>query len=184
MPDFGKTLAIDSKAIGFRARKVSSQAVPDSRGEADADTGVKTYKGIRKDGSLWESVKSWFGFKRHLIVDAEYEMPVDYCVTKASASDITVGREMVAKLAEHRPGMLENADYWLGDKGYDDTTLITTLWDDHQIKPVIDIRDQWKIDAARLVHGQMNVSHDYKGMVFCHCPITWEKRPMAYGGFE
>jgi len=184
LPGFGKTLAIDSKAIGSRSGKISSQAVPDGRGEADADTGVKTYKGTRKDGSLWESVKSWFGFKLHLIVDADYDLPVDYCVTKASASDIVVGRDMLAVLADNRSEILEKADYWLGDKGYDDTQLITTLWEDYGIKPVIDIRDQWKVDGARRVHGQINVSHDYKGTVFCHCPIAWEKRAMAYGGFE
>lgn len=181
---FGKTLAIDSKAIGSRARKASCSAVPDGRGEADADTGVKTYKGTRKDGSLWKSVKSWFGFKLHLIVDADYDMPVDYKVTRASASDVVVGRDMIKDMAQNRPAMLENAEYGLGDKGYDDTRLITTLWGEHGIKPIIDIRDQWKLDGARLVHGQTNVSHDYKGTVFCHCPITWEKRPMAYGGFE
>jgi hypothetical protein len=184
LPSFGKTLAIDSKAIRSRSRKASSQAIPDGRGETDADKGVKTYQGKRKDGTLWESVTSWFGFKLHLIVDADYEMPIDYCVTKASASDIVVGRKMVNHLAENRPDLLENADYWLGDKGYDDTLLIRTLWDDYSIKPVIDIRDQWKIDGARLVHGQSNVSHDYKGTVFCHCPVQWDKRPMAYGGFE
>jgi hypothetical protein len=184
LPNFGKTLAIDSKAIGSRSRKACSQAVPDGRGEADADTGVKTYKGTRKDVSLWESVTSWFGFKLHLIVDADYDMPIDYTVTRASASDITVGRDMLTELDENRPEILENADYWLGDRGYDDTLLITTLWNDHGIKPVIDIRDQWKTDGARLVHGQVNVSHDYKGTVFCHCPVEWQKRPMAYGGFE
>ena len=52
----------------------------------------KTYKGERKDGSLWEKVKIWFGFKMHLIVDADYELPVGYEVTKASASDITEGK--------------------------------------------------------------------------------------------
>lgn len=184
LPDFGKTLAIDSKAIGSRSRKVSPQPAPDGRGEADADTGVKTYKGKRKDGTLWESVKSWFGFKLHLIVDADYEMPVDYTVTPASASDIVVGRQMLDAMAEHRPELLENADYWCGDKGYDDTKLITTLWDEYGIKPIIDIRDQWKIDGARLVHDQTNVSHDYKGGVFCHCPLEWIKRSMPYGGFE
>lgn len=184
LPGFGKILAIDSKAIGSRSRKASSQTVPDGRGESDADLGVKTYKGKRKDGSLWESVKSWFGFKLHLIVDADYDMPIDYCVTKASASDVVVGRDMLAEMAENRPEILENADYGLGDKGYDDTLLITTLWNEHGIKPIIDIRDQWKLDGARLVAGQTNVSHDYKGAVFCHCPVDWEKRPMAYGGFE
>jgi hypothetical protein len=184
LPDFGEVLAIDSKAIKSRARRESKNRNIDARGESDADKGVKTYKGKRKDGSMWESVKSWFGFKLHLIVDAEYELPVAYKVTKASAGDITVGREMVKDLASNRPVVLENAKFLLGDKGYDDTELITTLWDEHDVKSVTDIRNLWKIDAARLVHGQRNVSHDYKGTVYCHCPAEWVKRPMAFGGFE
>jgi hypothetical protein len=181
---FGEVLAIDSKAVNSRARRAGKRRRPDLRGDSDADRGVKTYRGKRSDGSTWETVKSWFGFKLHLIVDAEYELPVAYRVSKASASDITVGKEMIEDLASERPFVLENADFLLGDKAYDDTDLITRLWDDHSIKPVIDIRDQWKIDGARSVHGQRNVSHDYKGTVYCHCPIEWVKRPMAFGGFE
>lgn len=184
LPSFGKTLAIDSKAVSSRSRRESKRKHIDFRGEADADRGVKTYKGKRKDGSMWESVKNWFGFKLHLIVDADYELPVDYKVTKASASDISVGREMVKDLASNRPEVLENADFLLGDKGYDDTKLITTLWNEHDIKAVIDIRNQWKVDGERLVHGQSNVCHDYKGTVSCFCPVEWVKRPMAFGGFE
>ncbi len=181
---FGQVLAIDSKAINSRARRVSRGRSVDLRGELDADKGYKTYRGRRSDGSSWETVKSWFGFKLHLIVDAEYELPVAYSVTKASASDLTVGKEMIEDLALERPSVLENAQLLLGDKAYDDTDLITKLWDKHNIKPVIDIRDLWKIDGARLVHGQTNVSHDYKGTVYCHCPVQWVKRPMAFGGFE
>lgn len=182
LPGFGKTLAIDSKAIKSRSRKESKCG--DLRGEFDADKGVKTYKGKRKDGTLWETVKSWFGFKLHLIVDADYELPIDYKLTRASASDITEGKAMVKDLASNRPEILENAEFFLGDKGYDDTELIKLLWDEHHVKPVIDIRNQWQIDNARLVHGQTNVSHDYKGTVYCHCPVEWEKRQMAFGGFE
>jgi hypothetical protein len=184
LPGFGKTLAIDSKAISSRSRKESKRKPIDLRGEANADTGVKTYRGKRKDGTVWQTVKSWFGFKLHLIVDADYDMPIDFEVTKASASDITVGRERVKDLASNRPAVLENAEFFLGDKGYDDAKLITTLWDEHHVKPVIDIRNLWKVDGARLVHGQSNVSHDYKGTVYCHCPVEWNKRPMAFGGFE
>lgn len=184
LDSFGEIMAIDSKAIKSRARRASTHRRPDPRGESDADKAVKTYRGKRSDGSTWETIKSWFGFKLHLIVDAEYELPVAYRVTKASASDLTVGKEMIADLALRRRYLLDNAHFFLGDKGYDDTDLITKLWDDHGIKPVIDIRDQWKIDGARLVHGQRNVSHDYKGTVYCHCPVQWVKRPMAFGGFE
>lgn len=181
---FGEVLAIDSKAIKSRARRVSTRGSVDLRGELDADKGFKTYRGRRSDGSMWETVKSWFGFKLHLIVDAEYELPVAYSITKASASDLTVGKEMIKDLALERPSVLEIAQLLLGDKAYDDTNLITKLWDEHNIKPVIDIRDLWKTDGARLVHGQTNVSHDYKGTVYCHCPVEWVKRPMAFGGFE
>lgn len=184
LPGFGETLAIDSKAINSRSRKKSKRETIDFRGEADADTGVKTYKGKRKDGTMWETVKSWFGFKLHLIVDADYDMPVDFKVTKASASDITEGKAMVQDLASNRPWVLEYAEFFLGDKGYDDTELLKMLWYKYHVKPVIDIRNQWKVDGARLVHGQSNVSHDYKGTVYCHCPVEWKKRPMAFGGFE
>jgi hypothetical protein len=184
LPEFGETLALDSKAIGSLARRKSRRSVVDGRGEADADLGVKTYKGTRKDGSLWEKVVQWFGFKLHLLVDAEYELPVAYAVTKASASDLTTGKQMLEDLAGHRPQVLAEARYLLGDKAYDDTDMITGLWDEHAIKPVLDIRDLWKVSGARLVHGQSNVSHDYQGTVFCHCPVEWTQRPMAFGGFE
>lgn len=181
---FGEVLAIDSKAIQSRARRMSRRPSVDLRGERDADKGFKTYRGTHPDGSTWETLKSWFGFKLHLIVDAEYELPVAYRVTQASASDVTVGKEVIEDLALRRRHLLDNAHFFLGDKAYDDTELITRLWDKHNIKPVIDIRDLWKIDGARLVHGHRNVSHDYKGTVYCHCPVQWVKRPMAFGGFE
>ena len=184
LPGFGETLALDSKAIGSLARRTSRRSVVDCRGEADADLGVKTYKGTREDGSVWEKVVTWFGFKLHLLVDAAYELPVAYEVTKASASDLTTGKQMLQDLADHRPQVLAEAKYLLGDKAYDDTGMITTLWDEHAIKPVLDIRNLWTVTGARLVQGQTNVSHDYQGTVFCHCPVEWRQRPMAFGGFE
>lgn len=38
------------------------------------------------------------GFKLQLIVDADYDMPIDYKVTRASAWDIAVGREMITDI--------------------------------------------------------------------------------------
>lgn len=181
---FGEVLAIDSKAIKSRARRASKRRHGDLRGESDADKGFKTYRGTHPDGGKWETVKSWFGFKLHLIVDAEYELPVDFKITRASASDLTVGKEMIEDLTLRRRYLLDNAHFFLGDRAYDDTDLIANLWDQHNIKPVIDIRDLWKVDGARAVYGHRNVSHDYKGTVYCHCPDQWVKRPMAFGGFE
>ena len=59
LPDFGKRLAIDSKAIGSLAKRYSKKEKPDGRREVDADYGKKKYKGKREDGTLWKTVKNW-----------------------------------------------------------------------------------------------------------------------------
>jgi len=88
LPDFGRVLAIDSKAINSLARgkKKDEEEKPqklDGRRDTDADFGKKTYRGRRKDGTLWEKVVSWFGYKLHLVVDAVYELPVNFRVNES-----------------------------------------------------------------------------------------------------
>lgn len=62
---------------------------------------------------------------------------------------------------------------------------LNSLWDSHEIKPVIDIRNCWQdTDKTRLVPGCANVVHNYRGKVSCVCFRTKEDREMAYGGFE
>ena len=143
------------------------------------------YRGRRRDGSVWERVKSWLGYKLHLVVDADYELPVAFKVTRASASDTMVGHELMREMSEQQQGLAERANVLLADRGYDDTALLVKLWDEHKIKPVIDIRNMWKdTDATRLVGDHDNVVHDFRGTVYCHCPQTAMRRRMAYGGFE
>lgn len=185
LPGFGKDLVFDSKAIssfGKGAGKIGG----DQRGEHDADWGVKTYKGVREDGTGWEKVKSWFGFKLHLIVDANYELPVALEVTQASQPDVVEMKEMFKKMKTEHPQLLEDCEHGIGDRGYDDTALISQLWEKYGIKPVIDIRNMWKEKETKTFdeHQYKNVTYDYKGTVFCHCPATGEIRRMAYGGFE
>ena len=63
--------------------------------------------------------------------------------------------------------------------------LMMNLWDDHGIKPVIDIRNMWKDgEETRLLGDYKNVVHNFKGNVYCHCPISGKQREMANGGFE
>ena len=187
LPDFGRHLAMDGKALRTAARRRRGLAgLPrDGRRDVDADTGKKTYRGRRADGSCWQRVVAWFGYKLHLIVDAVYELPVGFEVTPASASEIPVGRELVQDLACRHEGLVEEAETLAADKGLDDTKLICQLWDDHGIKPVIDIRDMWKDgELTRRVSKLSNVVYDYRGTVSCHCPLSGARREMAYGGFE
>jgi hypothetical protein len=59
------------------------------------------------------------------------------------------------------------------------------LWDDYEIKPVIQIRNMWKDgEETRLIEGYSNVVYDFKGNVYCYCMDTGTKREMVPGGFE
>ena len=184
LPDFGRRLAIDSKAIESRARRRPSKTQEDGRRDLDADWGRKTYAGVDASGKAWTKIVTWFGYKLHLIVDADTELPVAWRVTEASASDITVGREMIEELAETREDIVETCEELTADKGYDDTKLIRSLWDDHDIRPVIDIRNMWKDRQYRKLSRWETVEYDYRGAVYCVCPVTRERRRMRFQGFE
>lgn len=185
LPDYGKDLAMDSKAIESLAKRKNKKNKRDGRRDTDANIGVKTYKGVREDGTLWEKVQRWFGYKLHLVVDANYELPVGYKLTKASASDVTTGHKLIDKLGEKHPDIIESCETMMADRGYDDEKLIKKLYDCHGIKPVIDIRNMWKEpDSTQLLKGYNNIVYDYKGAVYCYCMETETRREMACGGYE
>jgi len=181
LPDLGRHLAIDSKAITSWAKgKKDSQESSDRH----ADWGKKTYKGKREDGSLWEKVVSWFGYKLHLLVDTTYEVPVGYRVTKASSPDI---EEMVPMVKDAQQKHFESIETLAGDKAYDSGPDNEVLYDEHGIKPVIDIRNTWKDGEqtkALAPDRSDNVVYDYRGTVYCHCPSSNERYEMAFYGFE
>jgi hypothetical protein len=187
LPGFGEVLAIDGKALESyaRPRRAESEKPYDGRRDIDANFGVKTYKGKNKDGSVWEKTMSWFGYKLHLIVDANYELPVAFRVTQASRSEIKEARTLVDEMALRLPEIVDRCMYITGDKGYDDTKMTTKLWDEYRIKPVIDIRNAWRDgEETKLVTGRENVVYDYKGTVYCYSPENYRRREMVPGGFE
>ena len=185
VPDFGKRLAIDSKAIKSYAAKKNKNEKEDGRRDLDADYGKKVYRGTREDGTRWEKIVKWFGYKLHLIVDASYELPIMFSVTKANVPDINEAHHLLEKMEERQPEILKKAEILTGDRGYDDSKLIINCWDQHAIKPVIDIRNMWKDgESTRLLNNKQNVTYNYKGNVFCHCPSTGIEREMACGGFD
>ncbi len=185
LPEFGRNLAIDGKALQSLAGHYSDNRKTDGRRDVDGDFGKKVYRGKRQDGSVWEKVVIWFGYRLHLIVDATYELPVGYTVTKAARSEIKEAHALVDSIGKNTPTVRARAEYMSGDKGYDDTEFLKKLYDEYQIKPVIDIRNMWKDgEATKLVPGQENVVYNYQGKVYCVCPKTLKLREMAYGGHE
>jgi len=184
LPDFGSALALDGKALPSLG-KPNKKEEKDGRRDLDADWGVKQYKGTHKDGKHWIKKITWFGYNLHLIVDADYELPVAYHITKASNSEVTEAHKLLDSLKTIMPGVLDQADYFLADRGYDDGKLIKKLWDDHHIKPVIDIRNLWKDgEDTRILDGFENVGHDFRGTVYCYDPDSEAVFEMPYAGFE
>ena len=185
LPDLGFSVAVDSKGVDSAGRPTKEKK-GDGRRDMDADWGKKTYHGQREDGTLWEKVVTWFGYKIHLLVDTNYEMPIGYEVTRASESDTKHLLPLVEELKERHPqihGDIETAE---ADKGYDSEENCRRLYDEHGIKPVIDIRRMWRDKETKLLDPGCadNIVYDEIGTVYCICPKTGEQRQMAYGGFE
>jgi len=185
LPEFGKNLAIDGKAISSLSTGVNKNKKEDGRRDLDADWAKKEYKGVREDGTPWSKVVKWFGYRIHLIVDADYELPVAFEVTKASTSEVKQAHKMIENLDKKHPELIEACETFEGDKGYDDSKLNMILWDDYAIKPVIDIRNMWKDgEKTHQLLDYENVVYNYKGNVYCVCMDTGVQREMCVGGFE
>jgi hypothetical protein len=187
LPDLGQSLAIDGKAVESVARRCSGNARSGRRGEHDANWGMKQYTCTGSDGSVRTETKSWFGFKIHTVVDTTYELPVAFDVTKASCAEQPMAAELLDQLEESAPFILDSAEYFTADRGYDDGKLHRRLWDRHGIKPVIAIRNLWKApegqDATRAVSSLEGVAYNGQGEVFCYSPYG-HRHKMAHAGFE
>jgi hypothetical protein len=185
LPELGVSVAVDSKGVSSAGRP-TKETQQDGRRDTDADWGKKAYRGQREDGSLWEKVVKWFGYKIHLIVDSSYEMPIGYRITRASESDTKQLLPMVQDVKQKHPQIYKDMERLAADKGYDSEENCRDLYDKHGIKPVIDIRGMWRDKETRLIDARRadNLVYDEGGGVYCLCPATLEQRAMAYGGFE
>ncbi len=185
LPDFGENLAIDSKWVWSTANGKSTRKNADNRSEADAEWGTKVYSGVDADGKEWIKKLKCFGFKIHLIVCAKYELPVAFIVTGANGSDIVWGKELLEKLAEKRPHVIDRCKYLTADRGYDDTELIRWLQDAKQdIKPVIDKRTMWKVEKEKEVPDCPQRYHNEHGEVFCYSMGKGERHSMVAIGYD
>ncbi len=179
LPDYGAQLAVDGKAISSHGRDRRPGRDPDGRRDVDADVGVKS--DIGHDGTRRQS--SWFGYRVHLIADTTYELPVAYRVTPASHGETTVASKMLGGLS---PVVGDRSEVLVADRGYDSGNFVRKLWHEHGIRPVVDIRKNWRDapEETRALGDWLNVRYDWRGEVYCHCPRTGAERQMAYGGFE
>jgi len=200
LPGFGRYLATDSKQIESHGNPKSKKKLkelikkgPDGRRDLDADWGKKTYECEKKDGTLETKTVKWFGYKLHLVVDAVYELPIGYEVTKASRPDNIVGGRLIENWASGHPQMVSRCEALTGDKAYDDKKIIQQLWEGNNpdsprgILPIIPKRNDWKDDSKyddrSLFEGVDNITYDCQGQIYCY-DRKRKRRKMVYDGYE
>ena len=197
LPEFGQHLGYDGKAIDSHSTGQTNQKTG-ATSDPDADWGKHETHGIdSKTGKEWNKVKSWFGYGLHLIADTHYEIPVAMHLTPASHSESVELQSMLAALFEETPSLAGRCKDFSADRGLDSGKLKATLWDEHQIRPLIDTRELWReekqmpdYDPTQAITRALNpertdnIIHTEKGQVSCVCPETGEQRPLAFQGFE
>ncbi|MEG0909117.1 MAG: transposase [Bacilli bacterium] len=151
--------------------------IDDGRCDMDADFTIKeNYYKDPKTGESKARKKTYFGYRYHLLADVNYELPVEYTVTKASVGE----RDELKKHIE----MLNNekVETLSADKGYDGKTLITYLVN-KGIKPIIDIRCQWRDGEKTKQYKDTDLLYTYDGKVSI-IDENNENIPLKYLGYD
>ena len=194
---FGEHLGYDGKAVESHStgRKRGKRG---QTSDPDADWGKHETGGKdRKTGKLWRKIKTWFGYRVHLIADTRYEIPVACRVTRASQSEVKQLETMTEELFEETPELAKRCRDFSADRGLDSGPVKAKLWDDYGIRPLIEPRELWKEEKqepgynptqgiARSLYPDRadTIVHTEKGEVGCVCPESGRQRPMAFQGFE
>ena len=128
----------------------------------------------------------WFGYKLHVLVDAQHEVVLAYHVTTANAAD---GQSLPALVQQAQANLPEGRIQTLAyDKAADDNQSHRLLHE-AKIRPVIQNRHLWKDQTEQMLpghDGHSNIVYDESGTVYCYdCtsrPIV--RHQMAYIGYE
>lgn len=109
---------------------------------------VHTFSKHGETGSEgWNEFKQAYGFKLHLLIDAQTKFPLAICITNGLASDNTLAIPLLRKAKRY----LKKCGYVLGDKGYDDRNIIDFIMKEIHAKAGIPIRRK-----SRLAKGKKN----------------------------
>lgn len=103
---------------------------------------VKTFSKKQELGSQgFNGHKKAFGFKLHLLIDAQSQIPIAVIIGNGLAHDGTLA---VPLLKKARP-WLKKVGYVLADKGYDDTDLVNWIVKELKAKAGIPMREKSKL---------------------------------------
>lgn len=181
LKDFGKDVGEDGKIFLSKA-KASNQNGDENDGRCDMDADYTIKENYYKDPKTGETkIKktTYFGYRYHLLADVNYELPIEYTVTKASKGEREQFKKHIEMLPEEKVEKIETSS---ADKGYDSEEMINFL-KEKGIKPVIDIKNQWKDGELTKQYKNTDIVYTYDGKV----SIINEKGeiiPLKYLGYD
>ena len=195
--DFGEHLGYDGKALKSHSTGRKSHKTGKAS-DAEADWGKHETGGKdRRTGKLWRRVKSWFGYRVHVIADTRHEIPVACRVTRASRSEVKELEAMSEEVFTETPELAKRCREFSADRGLDSGGLKEKLWDQYGIRPLIEPRQLWKQerqeggqDAGEAITRPLypdradTIVHTERGEVYCFCPRSGRQRRLAFQGFE
>ncbi|RAN51952.1 transposase [Dolosigranulum pigrum] len=104
----------------------------------------------------------YLGYQLHLMVDATYELPIRFNVTKAHESEVAQAKDMVTELPH---SIKDRTAYLMGDKGYDGQPLQEII-ENEGIIPIIDMKNMWKDGEKTKQYKDTDIVYNYKGDIF------------------
>lgn len=125
LPGFGKRVAIDSSTLKGWAN--GGKSVPSDK---EARWSVKKNTQGKTEFTL--------GYKLHLMVDCEYELPIAANVTPGNTSDVTRASHVLQEARFVNKGRF-HPEYVMADKAYSSQELRRLIRQQYRAMPVIDI---------------------------------------------
>lgn len=181
LKNFGKDVGEDGKIFSSLAKAPNKNGdESDGRCDMDADFTIKeNYYKDPKSGESKVKKKTYFGYRYHLLADVNYELPIEYTVTKASKGEREQFKKHIKMLPEDK---IEKIDTASADKGYDSEDMLTFL-EENGIKPIIDIRNHWKDGETTKQYKDTNLVYTYDGKVSI-VNEDGEIIPLKYLGYD
>lgn len=206
IPDFGRRLAVDSKAIRSLAlnssQKMRKNGQPDRRGEHDASVAQKTKFVEKEDRTMEEVLYEWFGFKLHLMVDADHQMPAGFELSKGLEADTVHLEPLVKQFKEKHPSLAERTEEITADKAYDSKDNIVAARNEMGAQLLCPTRKLWREKDGsavapdgseiklKLLPGSKegDMAYDQDGQLYCAFQQgqnePWKWREMVFKGYE
>lgn len=175
LPDFGETCAIDGKLINTYASPFGKSKNKDRRADTQATHTTKIY--TSEDGKI-VTKKHYYGYRVHLVCDCKYELPLYYVVSPAHKHEVPVAKDFLFRTETIDYARMQ---YFLADKGYDDTDLIERL-EEKDVTVLIPNRHTWRDETTRQ-YLETDLIYDQYGKVY-YVDDNGKEHLLRYAGYD